>query len=187
MQQFGAHMLQQVDLTKEASNLTRFKDCFSLWPTVSFPTPVQGLATEEVLIETFESGVSISSFLMDPTSAAAVDDAGASVRSAPSPGSPTWASAGDRRGGRPKTLEDKVEEAATKAAAAAAYAEAAHVPEENKILAALGVKTLLKMLIDDNFLHADLHPGNILVRLRSGGVVGRARGGRGAIGEAGAI
>ena len=28
------------------------------------------------------------------------------------------------------------------------------------------------MLIDDNFLHADLHPGNILVRLRSGGVVG---------------
>ena len=32
-------------------------------------------ATEEVLIETFESGVSISSFLMDPTSAAAVDDA----------------------------------------------------------------------------------------------------------------
>lgn len=40
--------------------------------------------------------------------------------------------------------------------------------EENKILAALGVKTLLKMLIDDNFLHADLHPGNILVRLPGG-------------------
>ena len=37
--------------------------------------------------------------------------------------------------------------------------------EQNKTLAALGVQTLLKMLIDDNFLHADLHPGNILVRL----------------------
>jgi hypothetical protein len=60
----------------------------------------------------------------------------------------------------------------SKASAAAAYAEAARVPEENKILAALGVKTLLKMLIDDNFLHADLHPGNILVRLKSGGLVG---------------
>ena len=171
VQQFGAHMLQQVDLTKEASNLTRFKDCFSLWPTVSFPTPVQGLATEEVLIETFESGVSISSFLMDPTSAAAVDDAVGSL-GAITGITDSGVGSGAAEGGRPKTLEDKVEEAATKAAAAAAYAEAAHVPEENKILAALGVKTLLKMLIDDNFLHADLHPGNILVRLRSGGVVG---------------
>ena len=171
VQQFGAHMLQQVDLTKEASNLTRFKDCFSLWPTVSFPTPVRGLATEEVLIETFESGVSISSFLMDPTSAAAVDDA-VEALGAITGITDSGVGSGAAEGGRPKTLEDKVEEAATKAAAAAAYAEAAHVPEENKILAALGVKTLLKMLIDDNFLHADLHPGNILVRLRSGGVVG---------------
>ena len=76
MQQFGVHMLQQVDLTKEARNLRRFKECFSLWPTVTFPTPVQGLATEEVLVETFEEGVSISSFLMDPlTSAKAMDEA----------------------------------------------------------------------------------------------------------------
>lgn len=42
------------------------------------------------------------------------------------------------------------------------------VPVENRELAAIGVKTLLKMLIDDNFLHADLHPGNILVRLPGG-------------------
>ena len=171
VQQFGAHMLQQVDLTKEASNLTRFKDCFSLWPTVSFPTPVRGLATEEVLIETFESGISISSFLMDPTTSAAGNDA-IEALGAITGITDSGVGSGVAEGGRPKTLEDKVEEAATKAAAAAAYADAARVPEENKILAALGVKTLLKMLIDDNFLHADLHPGNILVRLRSGGVVG---------------
>ena len=42
------------------------------------------------------------------------------------------------------------------------------VPVENRELAAIGVKTFLKMLIDDNFLHADLHPGNILVRLPGG-------------------
>ena len=171
VQQFGAHMLQQVDLTKEASNLSRFKDCFSLWPTVSFPTPVRGLATEEVLIETFESGVSISSFLMDPLGAAAAEDAAAAL-GAITGITDVGVGSGAGENGRPKTLEDKVEEAATKAAAAAAYAEAVRVPEENKILAALGVKTLLKMLIDDNFLHADLHPGNILVRLRRGGVVG---------------
>ena len=166
--QFGAHMLQQVDLTKEARNLTRFKDCFSLWPTVTFPTPVQGLATEEVLIETFESGVSISSFLMDPLSAAAVDDAIEALGAITGITSTT----SSKSGNSPKTAQDKVNEASEKATAAAAYAEAARVPEENKILAALGVKTLLKMLIDDNFLHADLHPGNILVRLKNGGVVG---------------
>ena len=75
-------------------------------------------------------------------------------------------------GGRGTPGSDKVEEAEAKAAAAQAYADAVRVPEENKVLAALGVRTLLKMLIDDNFLHADLHPGNILVRLRGGMVDG---------------
>ena len=183
VQQFGVHMLQQVDLTKEARNLRRFKECFSLWPTVTFPTPVQGLATEEVLVETFEEGVSISSFLMDPLPAKAMDEA---IREGP-PG----ASGGVIGGAGEKENKkddvgitgitgtsgaaaggDKVEEAAAKAARAAAYAAAVEVPEENKHLAALGVKTLLKMLIDDNFLHADLHPGNILVRLREGMVDG---------------
>eukprot|EP01096_Ripella_sp_DP13-Kostka_P011841 TRINITY_DN4859_c0_g1_i3.p1 TRINITY_DN4859_c0_g1~~TRINITY_DN4859_c0_g1_i3.p1 ORF type:complete len:597 (+),score=210.13 TRINITY_DN4859_c0_g1_i3:65-1855(+) len=34
----------------------------------------------------------------------------------------------------------------------------------NKHLAALGFNAYLKMLLIDNFVHADLHPGNILVR-----------------------
>ncbi|KAF5205077.1 Abc1 family protein [Thalictrum thalictroides] len=32
-------------------------------------------------------------------------------------------------------------------------------------LAHLGTHTLLKMLLEDNFIHADMHPGNILVRI----------------------
>lgn len=35
----------------------------------------------------------------------------------------------------------------------------------NKALADLGLRILLKMLLSDNFLHADLHPGNIHVRM----------------------
>ena len=174
VQQFGVHMLQQVDLTKEASNLRKFKDCFSLWPAVSFPTPVQGLATEEVLIETFEDGVSISNFLMDPLPAEAMDELirrhEAEERAVG--GLNITGITGGVGGGRVAAGTDKVEEAAAKAAAAQAYADAVRVPEENKVLAALGVRTLLKMLIDDNFLHADLHPGNILVRLRGGMVDG---------------
>ena len=42
----------------------------------------------------------------------------------------------------------------------------------NPATCALGVDTYLKMLLRDNFLHSDLHPGNILYRLA------RRRGGR---------
>ncbi|KAJ7554627.1 hypothetical protein O6H91_05G001400 [Diphasiastrum complanatum] len=38
----------------------------------------------------------------------------------------------------------------------------------NSALAKIGTHTLLKMMLVDNFVHADLHPGNILVRLKSG-------------------
>jgi aarF domain-containing kinase len=38
-----------------------------------------------------------------------------------------------------------------------------------RTIADLGCKALLKMMLNDNFVHADLHPGNILVRLEEGG------------------
>jgi aarF domain-containing kinase len=34
----------------------------------------------------------------------------------------------------------------------------------NRILAKLGLSVVLKMMLVDNLVHADLHPGNILVR-----------------------
>jgi len=36
--------------------------------------------------------------------------------------------------------------------------------KEGEHLARLGLKAYLKMMLHDNFIHADLHPGNILVR-----------------------
>jgi aarF domain-containing kinase len=35
----------------------------------------------------------------------------------------------------------------------------------NKSIAKIGCRTYLKMLLVDNYLHSDLHPGNILVRM----------------------
>eukprot|EP00959_Pyramimonas_sp_CCMP1952_P322558 6749646-Pyramimonas_sp.AAC.1 len=37
----------------------------------------------------------------------------------------------------------------------------------NRILAKLGLSVVLKMMLVDNLVHADLHPGNILVRIAS--------------------
>ena len=80
------------------------------------------------------------------------------------------ANGGRKGGGGADAAASRVDEITRTAAEqnAAAAAMATFVPEENSVLAALGVKTLLKMLIDDNFLHADSHPGNILVRLPGG-------------------
>jgi len=172
VQQFGVHMLQQVDLTLEASNLQKFEKAFSLWGDVSFPAPVGGLATEEVLVETFEDGVSISTFLMDDAHTASIDAAIQAALGAKMEAEGVAAEeAAARDKGRTK-LEIRGDvsriHAAAEAANAAAEAAAEMVPVENRALAAIGVKTLLKMLIDDNFLHADLHPGNILVRLPGG-------------------
>ena len=58
----------------------------------------------------------------------------------------------------------------------------------NTRIVALGVDTYLKMLLQDNFVHTDLHPGNILVRARvpRGGFGGAPGGGKAPGGNPGA-
>ncbi|KAL3691248.1 hypothetical protein R1sor_004899 [Riccia sorocarpa] len=50
----------------------------------------------------------------------------------------------------------------------ARYVERPGKTRVNSALAHIGTHTLLKMLLVDNFIHADMHPGNILVRVKSG-------------------
>lgn len=106
MQQFAVFMLSQVDLAKEAANLSRFIYNFRHWKDVSFPKPLYPLVHPAVLVETYEHGESILHYV-------------------------------DKLDGheRMKTA-----------------------------LAHIGTHALLKMLLVDNFIHADMHPGNILVR-----------------------
>ena len=43
---------------------------------------------------------------------------------------------------------------------------AAHKADAEKLgheIAAMGTKIMMKMMLNDNFIHADLHPGNVLV------------------------
>ena len=106
VRQFREPLFEQVDLSREASNLQLFNANFKSWRQVSFPRPFEHLVQPAVLVETFEEGCSIAQFLM-------TDDS----------------------------------------------------PYVRRSIADLGCKALLKMMLADNFVHADLHPGNILVRM----------------------
>ncbi|KAL7102954.1 hypothetical protein ACP275_08G150600 [Erythranthe tilingii] len=107
VQQFGVFMMSQVDLAREAAQLSRFIYNFRTWKDVSFPKPVYPLVHPAVLVESFEHGECVSHYV-------------------------------DELGGN-----DRVKSA----------------------LAHIGTHALLKMLLVDNFVHADMHPGNILVRV----------------------
>nr|XP_058153467.1 uncharacterized aarF domain-containing protein kinase 2 isoform X5 [Dasypus novemcinctus] len=95
----------KIDLRYEARNLEHFQDNFLNVNSVKFPTPLRPFVTRDVLVETYEESVPVSSY---------------------------------QQSGIPTDLKRKI--------------------------AWLGIHTLLKMIFVDNFVHADLHPGNILVQ-----------------------
>lgn len=105
IRQFGAPLKEQLDLLVEAQHLDRFGKNFRTWRNLSFPAPVYPLVAPSVLVETFEEGRLISSYVDKPTNKYSIQ------------------------------------------------------------LANIGLSGYLQMLLKDNFVHADLHPGNILVRL----------------------
>ncbi|KAL3850784.1 hypothetical protein ACJIZ3_012666 [Penstemon smallii] len=110
IQQFAVFMLSQVDLAREAANLSRFIYNFRHRKDVSFPKPLYPLVHPAVLVETYEHGESILHYV-------------------------------DKLDGHE------------------------HIKTE---LAHIGSHALLNMLLVDNFIHADMHPGNILVRVSQG-------------------
>ncbi|XP_077222624.1 uncharacterized protein LOC143856316 isoform X2 [Tasmannia lanceolata] len=107
VQQFAVFMMSQVDLAREAAQLSRFIYNFRSWKDVSFPQPLYPLVHPAVLVETYEEGESVAHYVDEL-------EGNAQIKSA---------------------------------------------------LAHIGTHALLKMLLVDNFIHADMHPGNILVRV----------------------
>lgn len=89
----------------EARNLMRFGQNFEGDPNVTFPKVIDNMTTDNVLVETFERGMSLNEFL--------------------------------------KTNTDL---------------------NQHRAIAKIGLNSYLKMILVHNFIHADLHPGNILIR-----------------------
>ncbi|XP_071787407.1 uncharacterized aarF domain-containing protein kinase 2-like [Asterias amurensis] len=109
MAEFEQLMKKQIDLRIEANNLDRFVENFADVSYIRFPRPLRPFVSRDVLVETYEEGDPITSYVTNS------DDED-----------------------RPEGLHER--------------------------LAAMGVEALLKMVFIDNFVHADLHPGNILVQ-----------------------
>uniref|UniRef100_A0A8C8U451 AarF domain containing kinase 2 n=1 Tax=Peromyscus maniculatus bairdii TaxID=230844 RepID=A0A8C8U451_PERMB len=95
----------KIDLRYEAQNLEHFQHNFQDMASVKFPTPIHPLITRDILVETYEESVPVSSY---------------------------------QQAGTPADLKREI--------------------------ARLGINMLLKMIFVDNFVHGDLHPGNILVQ-----------------------
>jgi aarF domain-containing kinase len=107
--EFSDLMLAQLDLRREASSLDRMRMNFGSrsWSCLHFPRVL--VASESILIESFEDGTLMSSYLQNSASG-----------------------------------------------------------KQSRAMAALGLDMFLKMVFIDNFVHGDLHPGNIIVKTKGG-------------------
>ena len=125
--EFSELLNSQLDFRQEASNLLRFRENFARWDdTIVFPRPISRLCGRNVLIESFEDGVSLSSILHHK-----------------------------------KTLQKT---AFSSDVHTHQNVEVVTASRNEKRIADIGSRAFFEMVLVHNFVHADLHPGNILVQ-----------------------
>jgi len=135
VEQFRQFLDQQTDLRQEAANMRRFRACFEQlraaqekWGIrIVLPEVEKDWISANVIVESFERGVSIASWFPTPDSAF-------------------------RRTSSGKDLELSAKQRNTT------------VQQDRLQLAAVMGNLFCTMVFEQNWVHGDLHPGNILVR-----------------------
>jgi aarF domain-containing kinase len=135
MSQFSATIASQTDLSTEGRHLYLFNHFFKRWRGVSFPSPI--ILTNSILVETFEFGDSVDKYARNLR--CKVEDS-------------ILENLGEFKG-----TDSKINKA-EKFAKILKDCDLAH------FIVTTGEDTYLKMLLQDNLMHADLHPGNILIQ-----------------------
>ena len=153
--QFASNFMHQLDFFREAANLRTFAANFAspFWASlVSFPQPVGNLVARDVLVESFEAGESVAAYLTKHGTAELGEVGDIPSATKASVAVPTGAAAG---GGAVAEEQQPMNDVLRNA------------------IAFVGLQAFLKMLIQDNFIHADLHPGNVLIRFEPIGPIAR--------------
>ena len=149
---FSHTMTGQTFLDTEGDHLALFVRNFKGWSDVGFPTPL--VASEEVLVESFENGRLVSDFTkIDLTRSA--DSSGNSNSNSDSSSSDSGS------GGSGGSLSSPA--GGVSASRAGVNGVPKLPPAVAHFLVTKGEAMYLKMLLADGLMHADLHPGNILI------------------------
>jgi len=166
VEQFSSLLQQHNDLVHEASNMDRFRINFAGWDNVHFSAPVWNYVSDKILVEELETGVPLRAYLRHAPASEST--------TVTFPGHPTIPAASSTSSLSPfynmtsllsTSLEPSTSELGESARGYSGTA-ADRLLEHNHHLARLGMRMFLKMMIDDNFIHSDLHPGNLLVNVK---------------------
>lgn len=150
-EEFVEHVQMQTDFRVEADHLLRFRSNFADaagLESVKFPVPL--FVTPDTLVLSREGGVELARIFHDAAQRASSSEV-------------------------PKPAKDESMKAAgslSQAAIASAMARAEHVratlgisPEMGVNIARDSMAAYMRMIFSDAFIHGDLHPGNIMLRL----------------------
>ena len=124
--EFSSLLLSQLDLKQEGRHLLQFDQNFTrTWNAhenecIHFPKPYLNLSSKDVLVETYEEGISLSEWLQEREKAIVQ---------------------GDTRTSKQSIIEATI--------------------------ADIGARSFFEMVLVHNFIHSDLHPGNILISKKS--------------------
>lgn len=151
MIQFSVTIASQVHLDIEGRHLHLFNHNFRSTAGVVFPKPI--ILTPSILVESFEKGDSVAKFIN-------------SISSMREQMKSSHASHTSRASDNDKKQSMDIQHA---------HIEALENSRLSQFIVTRGENAYLKMLLHDNLMHADLHPGNILIQSTGDGGSGGSK------------